>query len=131
MLRKNNYNISIEFLNCLKNNDAMLGLYNANENVKQNNGSMKYKHEQKKGTKVMFTFKLRACDELEQSPSIFTDRSLLNNFNRSENFSGRAKDKNIDLMDQRSDFGMENAKDGTDDLFGKIEQANLVKNYKS
>ena len=79
----------------------------------------------------MFTFKLRACDELEQSPSIFTDRSLLNNFNRSENFSGRAKDKNIDLMDQRSDFGMENAKDGTDDLFGKIEQANLVKNYKS
>ena len=79
----------------------------------------------------MFTFKLRACDELEQSPSIFTDRSLLNNFNRSENFSGRARDKNIDLMDQRSDFGVENAKDGTDELFGKIEQANLVKNYKS
>ena len=63
MLRKNNYNISMEFLNCLKNNDATLGLYNANESVKQNSGSMKYKYEQKKGTKVMFTFKLRTCDE--------------------------------------------------------------------
>jgi len=89
MLRKNNYNISMEFLNCLKINEAMLGLYNANESVKQNSGSMKYKYEQKKGTKAMFTFKLRAGDELEQSPSIFTDRSLLNNFNRSEHFSGR------------------------------------------
>ena len=86
----------MEFLNCLKNNDATLGLYNANESVKQNSGSMKYKYEQKKGTKVMFTFKLRTCDELEQSPSIFTDRSLLNNFNRSHLFSGRDKEKDID-----------------------------------
>lgn len=47
---------------------------------------MKYKYEKKKGTKIMFTFKLKNCDEIEQSPSVFTDRSLLNNFNRNEDF---------------------------------------------
>lgn len=80
MLKSSNYNISMEFLSCLKINESILGLYNANEWVRQNNGSMKYKHEQNVGTKVMFSFRLFSCDEQEQS-SIFTDRSLLNNFN--------------------------------------------------
>ena len=42
---------------------------------------MKYKHEKKKGTKVMFTFMLKLCDNFENSPSIFTERSLLNGIN--------------------------------------------------
>ena len=68
----------MEFLNCLKNNDSILGLYNANKYVKLNNGCMKYKHEKSKGTKVMFTFMLKICDNIENPPTIFTERSLLN-----------------------------------------------------
>jgi hypothetical protein len=30
MLRKSNFNISMELLNCMRNNDSILGLYNAN-----------------------------------------------------------------------------------------------------
>ena len=54
--------------------------------VRQNNGSMKYLYEKKKGTKIMFTFRLKSCDDAEQSPSDFTDRSLLNNFYVNDDF---------------------------------------------
>jgi hypothetical protein len=78
MLRQSNYNISVEFLDCLKNNESILGLYNANKYIKLNNGTLKYNHENNKGTKAMFTFMLKICDNIDNSPSIFTERSLLN-----------------------------------------------------
>ena len=65
-------------MNCLENNDSILGLYNANQYIKLNNGSMKYKHKNNRGTKIMFSFRLKNCDNMEGSPSIFTERSLLN-----------------------------------------------------
>ena len=34
MLKSSNYNISMEFLSCLKINESILGLYNANEWVR-------------------------------------------------------------------------------------------------
>jgi hypothetical protein len=57
-----------------------------------NSGVMKYKYQKNIGTMVMFTFKLKNCDELEISPSIFTDRSLLNNFIKSEDYIGNTVD---------------------------------------
>ena len=83
MLRKNNLNLSLDLLSCMKINESILGLFNANLFIKQNGGKIRYFHEKNKGTKVMFTFNLKIYDETDKSPSIFTERSLLNDINYS------------------------------------------------
>ena len=48
----------MEFINCLKENDSILGIYNVAHFVKMNNGTLKYKNTTNKGTKVMFSFRM-------------------------------------------------------------------------
>ena len=129
MLRKGNFNITMEFLNCMKNNDSVLGLYNANQYVRMNNGAMKYKYQKNKGTMVMFTFKLKNCEELEVSPSIFTDRSLLNTFNKSDDLI--PKNYEVELIEKKQFQGKEIVKKRSNDLFEKIEKIEYFQNYQS
>ena len=87
MLRKSNSNLSIEFLKCLKSSDSILGLCNANQFIKWNNGKLKFIYKKQKGTKVMFNFSMKMYDDDGKSPSIFTERSLLNNIDNSPKYN--------------------------------------------
>ncbi len=53
----------MECIDCLKENDSILGIYNVAHYVKTNNGKLKYINDINKGTKVMFSFWMENCKD--------------------------------------------------------------------
>lgn len=66
---------------------------------------MKYNYEKSKGTKVMFNFTMKIFDDIEKSPSIFTERSLLNNIDHSPKYN----DQSQIIENSQSNFGQGNS----------------------